>query len=189
MTFPRLSPRAHRIQSFRAGLRRDNGAALVEFALSFAVFTAVTVGIIWVCLALYSYEYVDFAAREAARWAAVRGADCYKSSQTMPGCTTAAGATPTDIQQYVASFGYPVFDRQNLNVSVAWLSKTENTNGNAIWVACTPPSILPTYGNGCNTPGDAVQITVSLNNYDLAIPFMGSHVITIGNTAQMVISQ
>lgn len=189
MTFPRFFPRAHRIHPFRAVLRRQEGASLLEFALTFAIFTAVTVGLIWVCLALYSYEYVDFAAREAARWAAVRGADCYKSSTTMPGCSTTEGATATDIENHVAGYGYAVFDRQNLKVSVAWLSKSKDTNNNAIWVACTPPSTLPAYGNGCNNPGDAVQVTVSLNNYDLSIPFMTSQVINLGSTSQIVISQ
>lgn len=189
MPLKRIAPKTYRLKSLHTRLRRQEGAALVEFALSLGIFLAVTIGIVYVCLALFTYEYVDFAARETARWAAVRGADCYLSSQNMPGCTTAAGATPTDIQNHVKNLGYPIVNPNNLNVSVSWLSKSADANNNAIWVACTPPSPLPAQGNGCNDPGDAVRVTITDPNYGLAIPFMGNHVIQIGSTVQMVISQ
>ena len=67
ITFERLSPTAYRIHSLRARLRRQEGAALLEFAFSLGIFLAVTFGIIFVCLTLFTYEYLNFAAREAAR--------------------------------------------------------------------------------------------------------------------------
>ncbi len=198
MNLNRLSPgRAHPGHRLRMLLCRENGQTLVEFAISISIFLAVTIGIIIVCMAMFTYEYVDFAAREATRWAAVRGADCYLSSQTMPGCGSTLGATATDIQNYVEGLDYPLIDPTKLtgNVNVAWFSETPYTNTTtnttyATWTTCTPPSTPPANGNGCNDPGDAVQVSISYPfSFGIDIPFVGSFTPTVSSTSQMVISQ
>ena len=169
MRLMRISPRpAH----FRSRLRREDGAALVEFAISLGIFLAVTVGIMLLCMALYTYEYVDFASREAARWASVRGADC-SSSSSMPGC----GADQSTIQTYVQGLNYPIVNPSNVTVDVTW-EAANNTN---------PQSWTPCSGQ-CNARGNEVQVTVKYP-YLLAIPFVGNQNFTINSTSTMVISQ
>jgi len=156
----------------RSRLRREDGASLVEFAISLGIFLAVTLGIIYLCIALFIYEYVDFASREAARWASVRGADCSASS-SMPGC----GADQSTIQTYVQGLNYPIVNPSNVTVSVTWL----NANG-------TNPETWSPCGGQCNARGNEVQVTVSYP-YLLDIPFTGSHSLNLSSTSTMVISQ
>ena len=192
----RLFPeRAYRKSLLRARLSPENGQTLVEFAISLGIFLAVTIGIIILCLALFTYEYVDFAAREASRWAAVRGSDCYLSTQSMPGCSSLSGASPTDIQNYVQNLNFPLIDPAKLanNVNVSWLSLTYATNsttGNvyATWTACDPTN--PPTGTVCNQPGNAVKVSVSYPfNLGISIPFVGSFTPTVTGISQTVISQ
>lgn len=196
MKLMRFSPRRACCKSLlQARLSRENGQTLVEFAIALGIFLATTVGIIILCVALFDYEYVDFAAREAARWAAVRGSDCYLSSQTMPGCPSLSGASPTDIQNYVTNLNYPLIDTTKLanNISVSWLSLTYATNtttGNvyATWTACDPAN--PPTGTVCNQPGNAVKVIVSYPfSFAVSIPFVGSFTPTVTGISQMVISQ
>lgn len=189
MPLKRLSPRRSRQKSLRSPLnprlRREEGASLVEFAISLGIFLAITVGLLILCTALFTYEYVDFAAREAARWAAVRGSDCHLSTSTMPGCTTVTGASPTDIENYVKSLGFPIVNPSNLTVTVNWRELTYDTSVTppvTSWGTCTTAP--------CNQPGDAVQVTVSYPfNLGVSIPFIGSFTPTVSSTSQMVISQ
>ena len=75
----------------------EEGAALLEFALSAAVLFMLLFGCISVCLALYTRNLVTDAAREGARWAIVRGASC----TVLADCS----ATSAEIQTYVRSLG------------------------------------------------------------------------------------
>lgn len=173
MRLMRISPRTAHI---RSRLRREEGASLVEFAISLGIFLAVTLGIMLLCMALYTYEYVDFASREATRWASVRGADC-SSSSSMPGC----GADKTAIQTYVQKLNYPIVNPSNVTVDVTWLSA--NGTNPQTWSTCgTSPS------GGCDDRGNEVQVTVNYP-YLLDIPFAGSHNFTINSTTTLVISQ
>lgn len=199
MIFKRLSPgRAGLKALLRSRLSRADGQTLVEFAIALGIFLATTVGIIILCVALFDYEYVDFAAREAVRWAAVRGSDCYLSSQTMPGCSSLSGATPTDIQNYVQQLGYPLIDTSKLtasNIQVNWYSlvyATNSSTGNvyATWPAPPCDTANPPTGTACNQPGNAVQVIISYPfSFPVSIPFVGSFAPTVTGISQMVISQ
>lgn len=185
MTFPRLSPRAHRIPSFRNGLRHENGAAMVEFALSFAIFTMVSVGIMILCMALFTYEYVDYASREAARWAMVRGANCSALVSSMPGCP----ADETAILNYVQNMNFPLIDKTKLTTSTVqatWWQLNEGTNSTtgaayAYWSSCGSSP------DGCSGPGDQVQVTISYP-FSMSIPFFGSFSPYVSSSSQMAIS-
>jgi hypothetical protein len=54
----------------------QRGSALVEQALVLTILLAVIFGIIDSGRALYTYHFVSQAAREATRWASVRGSTC-----------------------------------------------------------------------------------------------------------------
>jgi Flp pilus assembly protein TadG len=158
-------------------LRSEEGANLVEFAFSLGIFLAVTIGIIMLCMALFTYEYVDFAAREATRWAIVRGNQCSISSSSMKYCD----ATSTDIQTYVQGLNYPLINTNKIQATAQWLqvSYSKTSPPVASWTLCS---------DQCNSPGNEVQVLVSYP-YTMTIPFAGSYSFTISSSSTMVISQ
>lgn len=167
-------------RSPRKVLNRQEGASIVEFALSVGIYLALTFGVLAVCWALFTYEDVDYAARQAVRWASVRGSQCVYSSN-MPDCD----ASGTDIRNFVTQLNYPMIDSANLTVSVKWLAVTYTANP----VAGLPPiaSWSPCSGQ-CNTPGNEVQVTVSYNS-GLDIPLISTFAPQVTSTSAMVISQ
>ena len=60
----------------RTGMRDERGSSMVEFALGASLLFMVVFGIIAMALALYTYNVVSEAAREATRYAIVRGSAC-----------------------------------------------------------------------------------------------------------------
>jgi Flp pilus assembly protein TadG len=137
----------------------EEGANLVESALSMAILLSMILGIMEICLALYSYNYVAEAARVGARYAIVRGSSC-------PGCI----ATSDNIQTYVRGLAYPGIN--NATVTAAWPDTGSS---------CTPSS-LP-----CNNPGNNVRVTVTYP-FNLNIPFISSTTINMTSTSKMIIS-
>lgn len=171
MPLLRISPSTTRLRLLTPRLHREEGSALLEFAFSFGIFVAATVGIMILCIALFTYEYVDFASSEAARWASVRGNKCVD----MPNCN----ADSTAIQTYVQGLNYPIVNPSNLKVTATWSSVTYDSNNVATWTACA---------SQCNSPGNDVQVTVTYP-YNLDIPFAGDHALNISSTSTLVISQ
>ena len=46
---------------------------MIESALSFLAFTLITLGLFEFSMAIYAYNFCSYSARDAARWASVRG--------------------------------------------------------------------------------------------------------------------
>jgi Flp pilus assembly protein TadG len=151
---------------------RKRGAAIIEFAVTAVAFLAFLFGIIDTCEAVYTYEFVTYAARSGARWAMVRGSSCPTLNTTAfcsPTDSVTTGADGGDVQTYVRSLNLPGIQASGLTVTTTW----------------------PGGGAGCssgNTPGCPVKVLVYYP-YVSSIPFV--HVTTLGLTAfsQMVISQ
>ena len=70
----------------KQGALCEQGASLVEMALSASVLFVLLFGIIETCMALYAYNFVSEAAREATRYAVVRGPNSCLISSTFPAC-------------------------------------------------------------------------------------------------------
>lgn len=151
------------------GVRGQEGSALVEFALASAILFVMLFGIIGGCLALYTFNFVSDAAREATRWAVVRGASC----TALDHC----GASSADVQTYVQGLGYPGMTASNLTATASWLSASASAP--TTWTSCT--------GSGCNVPGNAVQVQVTYT-YPFDIPYWKVTTISISSKSQMVIS-
>jgi Flp pilus assembly protein TadG len=158
------------LASLRAGLRGD-GAAIIEFAVAAALLMPVLFGIIEMSLAFYSFNFVAEAAREATRYAAVRGST---SCQNTPGLGDCNFTTLAPLQTYVRGLGLP--GANNVTVSVSWLSASNTTP--TTWTACGTP---------CNAPGNEVKVFVRYT-LPLAIPYAGTR-FSFGSTSEMVISQ
>jgi len=163
--------RGHRAS---VGCLPDEGAALVEMAVSISVFLSVLVGVFFVILALYSYHFVADAAREASRYASVRGSQCSTNTPSLPDCPI---STSAPLQSWVRGLKYPY--AASLNVTVSYLKPTvSGSPATTTWSACP----------ACNAPGNMVKVSVTYG-YPLSIPFWKSTTVNIGSTSSMVISQ
>jgi Flp pilus assembly protein TadG len=89
--------------------RTEGGTALLEFALTALIFTVLIFGIVDVGRAAFAYTWVSNAARQATRFAMVRGTNC---SGLSGGCP----AQPTDLTTYVDSLATGI-DTSQLTVT------------------------------------------------------------------------
>lgn len=155
-------------------LAQDEGANAVEMAVSCSVLFAVLFGICQMSLALYAYEFTADAAREATRYAMVRGSTSCTNTPNLTNCN----ATAANIQSYVQSLGFPGITSANVAVTTSWYTASSTTP--TTWSACASGT--------CNAPGDLVKVVVT---YPLSftIPFTGNQAFSVSSTSQMVISQ
>lgn len=79
-------------------------------ALTLSILLTFVIGIMQLCVAMYYYNYVSEAAREATRFAIVRGPSC---SGLSGGCP----ASGTDIETYVKNNAFPGIDTSKLTVT------------------------------------------------------------------------
>jgi Flp pilus assembly protein TadG len=125
-------------------------------------------GVIEFGRALYTYHFVSDAAREASRWASVRGKSCTAYGSACP-------AKSTDVEDYVVSIAPPGIDTRPVKLLV-----------NTAWVA--PPG----NGNSCakfpNNLGCSVQVMVTYN-FNFILPFLPTSTYAMKSTSEMVISQ
>jgi hypothetical protein len=177
----------------------DEGNSLVEMALVSAfVFLPLIFAIIEFSFALYAYNFVNMASRQASRYAVVRGIESCVISSTFPNCNmgpdTASGnnaTAPSALQTYVRALTYPGLNQNNLTVTTTYLAQhvTAGAGGfsKTAWdVACTTTN--PYNAQECNTPGNAVQVSV-VYQFPLAIPFWKNATLNLTGTSQMVINQ
>lgn len=101
---------------------------MVEFAVGASVLLTTLFGIISLSFALYSYNFVAEAAREASRYAIVRGADCDTSMSDCP-------ITSAEVNTYVQGLSYPGIAATNLTGSATW--PNGNSPGNRVSVTVT----------------------------------------------------
>lgn len=164
-----------------SSLRHEDGASIVEMAISAAVLFSLLLGVIQVSLLLFTYHFVSDAAREATRYAMVRGSNCKTNvylAYCSPTDSNSAGADNGDIQAYVNGLGYPY--AQGLTTSTTWY--TVGGTPTAFTSCGTTPS-------GCNTAGSSmVQVTASYN-FPLGIPFWRNATIAVSSTSAQLVQQ
>lgn len=145
-------------------IHAEEGGTLVEMAIATSVFLMLVFGIFEMCLALYTYHFVSDAAREATRYAIVRGSSCQYFSD--------CDVTSAQVQTYIQNLNYPIMNRSLMTVTVTWPSTGQ---------VCQTT-------NPCNNPGAAVNAEVTYR-FPLSIPFWQATTVNISSTSQMVISQ
>jgi Flp pilus assembly protein TadG len=147
-------------------LRDQQGAGLIEFALGAMVLFMILFGVLSMCFAFYSYNVVSESAREATRYAIVRGSACTGFAD--------CSITAAQIQTHVKNLGFPGINPSNLTTTTAWAAYPAGG-------ACRPSA-------SCNNPGNQVTVTVTYN-FHLAIPYIPTRTLAMANTAAMVISR
>lgn len=179
-------------------IRRQDGAAMVEAALSMILLMTATLGVIQMTLAFYTSNVIDLAARDASRWAAVRGSGSCAVLSTFPYCnygptgygtsgTYTAGTATDPVEIYVRGLGYPGLS--GVTASATWYTETLDANGASQWTAASSCGGA-TDGNGqpCNGPGHMVTVTVTYS-YPLQVPFISNRSFSMNSTSSMVISE
>lgn len=111
---------------------------MVEFALASTILFSLVFGVISICLALYTYNAIAEAAREATRYAIVRGSKCKSFA-------TACPAIRTDVQTYVQSLHFPGITPASLSVPASCCWPTNNNPGSTVKVTVqyTFPLTIP----------------------------------------------
>jgi Flp pilus assembly protein TadG len=167
---------------------RDNqGSTLLEYSLVLILFLTLVFGMTGFAQFLYAYHFVNYAARDAARWAAVNGGTC----NTDASCNGKGGmdsqpATASDIETYVKNIAPPGIDTSNTNSC----DSSATLDVCATWPVESGSDASPA---GCsnaatkNYPGCTVQVQVQYK-YNFVFPLIRTSPVTLTSTSQMVIS-
>lgn len=140
----------------RRASRDESGSSLVEFAAASTILFMLVFGVMAICLALYSYNIVSEAAREATRFAIVRGSACTK---TLP-----CNATKDQIQTYVQGLGFPGINPTSLTVTsdCCWPNGNKNPGSPVkVTVQYTFPLAIPFVPSRTLTMSSTSQMLIS----------------------------
>jgi Flp pilus assembly protein TadG len=148
----------------RPAKRSERGGSLPETAIVMGIVLVLLLGIIDFGRAMYTYASVAQLARQGARWAIVRGAQCTQLDHCQ--------AVSTDVQTFVQGQSMGVMNPSSISVNATW-----------------PPSGCPA-GLSAKSPGCIVVVTVTYP-FQFVLPFMNTNFPTysMSSTSQMVISQ
>ncbi|HWA94414.1 MAG TPA: TadE/TadG family type IV pilus assembly protein [Terracidiphilus sp.] len=149
----------------------DGGSVLVEFALSACMLLLLEIGLFHLCIAIYSYSFISDAAREATRYAMVRGLSL-SNDCTQPGYADCI-AQNSDIQSYIRGLALPGINPDNVNATTTWLTSSGAACGTA---------------DSCKAPGNLVKVTVSYT-YPYLNPFSSTSTLNMSSQSQVVIVQ
>jgi Flp pilus assembly protein TadG len=163
----------------------QRGAALVEYAFTFIFSMTLFLGIMEFGHALYAYHFVNEAAKEASRWAAVNGANCsYDSSCNGVAPMNSGPASSSDVSTFVQSLVPAGIDASQVTTTACWPANS---------VACPATTGVPNFcisGNaaftGANSPGCTVQVTVSYN-FSFIFPLIPGGPIAMSSTSDMTV--
>ncbi len=154
-------------------LSAEGGSTIIEFAMSLVVLLTFMFGIFDCSLLLYANHYVTNAARDAARYAMVRG------STWGVACATPASfsctATGPNVTSYVQSSISPMIDASQLTVTTDWLPTTPAGG------ACNNVS-------GNNSPTCTVRVKVNYT-FHFLLPFLPADALTLSSTSVTAILQ
>jgi Flp pilus assembly protein TadG len=154
-------------------LKGEDGNNLIEYALVFMFFMSMVLGIVDFSRALYTYHFLSNAAREATRYASVRGSTCNDDSSCSAATpdTGPAGPGNSVVQDYVATIVPPGIDSSKVTVQPNWLVQ-----------ASSPPICNTTI----NAPGCTVVVQVSYN-FTFVVPFIRSTSLPLSSSSEMII--
>jgi Flp pilus assembly protein TadG len=155
-----------RIRELLRKAEDERGDALLESALMLIFLLSVLFGIVGFGHALYTYNFVSNAARDATRWSSVRGFTC-------AGLAGGCPATAANVQTYVSGVPGMGLDTTKITATTTWVA---------------PPNSLAICAAHSNYPGCVVQVQVQYQ-YKFIFPLLPKSTYTMQSTSQMVISQ
>jgi Flp pilus assembly protein TadG len=155
-------------------LRDESGGSTFEMALCSIIVLFMLMGVMEGALALYTEHAVDSMARDAARYAMVRGSD-YAGTTCATSSTASCNATATNVSTYLNNNLPPGVVAASLNVKTTWPGT--NAAGNACDTTL-----------GTNSAGCTVHVTVTYP-FTFLLPVPTSMIIHFGSDATMTITQ
>lgn len=160
---------------------RQAGATLVEYAFTLTATLMLLFGIIDFGRALYTYHYVNHAAREAARWAAVNGYTCNGDSSCNGTAPMNNGpASASDIKTYVSNHIDPALVTSKLTTTASW---TTDANSPTICKS----AVAGLGGPFSNYPGCTVKVQVQYA-FSFVTPIVYGATLNLSSTSEMVIA-
>jgi len=157
----------------------ERGSALVEFAIIMILLLTLMFGVMGFGQALYAYHFLNNAAKEATRWAAVNGNACSTdNSCDGAGYMNNGPATQANVNTYVQNHVPPGIVAANVTITACGVS------GGAACATSTPEICSKAVGTlpaTPNAPGCTVQVTVT---YPFQFPFalLNTIIPVAGNT-------
>jgi Flp pilus assembly protein TadG len=172
-------------------LTSEQGSSTVEFALVLTILLTLMFGVMDFSQALYAYHFISNAAREATRYASVRGSSFGTACANPPPVQYACHAVDpggADVTAYVGSIVAPgVYVSGSANSSCATPSSVGQLNVCTTWLGTTPTGATC---STANSPGCVVEVEV-LYTYGFFFPFVSKDVskVTMTSTSETVIQQ
>lgn len=162
-------------RTFRSAafVTKEDGASLIEFAVTAIVVLSMIFGIMDFARAMYVYHFMSYAAEEGTRYAIVRGARWSGTSCTTP-TTYACQATSANVTTFIQSIAPPGVSASSITVTTTWPGQT--VSGSA---------------TGCSTAQSAgclVQVKVSMP-FNFILPFLPKSAFTFSGTSEKIIQQ
>jgi Flp pilus assembly protein TadG len=165
-------------------LQVESGSGLVEYAIVFVVLMTMLLGIADFSRAVYAYHFVSNAARDAARYASVRGSTCgappvgdcscscsgFYTASGVAGPFTTQAAQTTDIKDFVKNVPTGI-DPTQLTTTPSWPN----------------PKSLTTCATTFNAPGCTVVVQVSYT-FNFLSSFVSKKSVTLTSTSQEIIT-
>lgn len=124
----------------RAGQGHERGQALIEFAVAASLFFLLIFGMFDAARAVWYHNTLQDATQEAARYAAVHGANSTDKTGDV-GCTDASGqVSPSDNATLTCIVKHYATGLSNPSVTASWSgSPASNAIGNTVTVTATYP--------------------------------------------------
>jgi len=166
--------------------RGQRGASLVEYAFVLILFLSLLFGISGFGHALFVYHHLNNAAKEATRYAAVRGLTCSDDSSCLASNSASGVAGPTtvdDVKAFVVSITPSSIDSTYITANMTVCGVTGTICSPAITTAPTACNTAAT----ANKPGCTVKVTVNYS-YDFMFPLIRTTPISMSSTSDMVIA-
>lgn len=151
----------------------ESGSELVEFALASVLLFTLIFGIIDCTHALYADHFVSYAAREATRYAMVRGST-WNGTACASTTTVECVAGDSDVSAYIQSIVPPWITANSVTVNSTWPGIT------AAGASC---------GSSTGTdPGCVVEVTVTYP-FSFSLPFLPRSAMTFSSSSAATITQ
>jgi Flp pilus assembly protein TadG len=168
----RLFQSAHLVRSRTAFLADESGTGLAEIVMSTMALFVLIFGILDCSRALYADHFISHVAREATRYAMVRGSTWNNASCTSAS-TYSCTATAANVTSYVKSVAPVGIPGADLVVNTTWPGTT------ASGASCT---------SSANSPGCVVTVQVSYS-FNFVLPFLPKNAMVLSSSSAVAISQ
>lgn len=166
-----------KVSAFWNGADSERGQGMIEFAISAVVLFTCIFGIIGCSLLLYAYHFTSYSAREATRYAMVRGST-WASASCATAATLVCNATSANVQTYVQSIvPSGISSGTQLTVTTTWPGTG---------LAGSATTCNTTDGN--NSPGCLVMVQVNYS-FSYLLPFLPTTALNLRSTSEVVILQ